>query len=128
MSTISQQLDKYLTHYRVRLKKVLILKGSAILVLVILIVSVVGAMFAIRTGFSSDTVISSRLILITAIAAVVIIFLFRPLNLLKENLPAILESRSSAFKGRIETYMGMGEKGIGRGICKIDVIWQGQSQ
>ena len=110
MSTISQQLDQYLTHYRERIKKVLILKGSAVLALVILIVSVVGAMFAIRAGFSSDTVISSRLILITAITGVVIIFLFRPLNLLKKNLPAILESRSSAFKGRIETYMGMGEK------------------
>ncbi|MGK0296686.1 MAG: hypothetical protein ACI9XC_000276 [Gammaproteobacteria bacterium] len=107
MATISQQLDQFLSHFMGRLKKVCLLRGSAILTAVILVVSVIGASLAIRSGFSSDTVITSRFVLVIAIAGIVLLFFKRPLDSLRQNLAGIIESRASIFNGRIETYAGL---------------------
>jgi hypothetical protein len=109
MANISEQLDKYLSSYRDRLKKVLLLKGSAILTVVILLVSIIGSMLAIRSGFADDTVIGSRLILLVAILCIGFVFFKQPLKKLTVNLAAWIESRSPAFNGRIDTYIGMGD-------------------
>jgi hypothetical protein len=107
MATISQQLDQFLSHLMGRLKKASLLKGSAILTAVILVMSVIGASFAIRSGFSSDTVITSRIALVVAIAGIVLFFFKRPLDNLRQNLSGIIENRSTTFNGRIETYAGL---------------------
>jgi hypothetical protein len=110
MVTISQQLDQFLSHFMGRLKKVCLLKGSAILTAVVLVVSVIGANLAIRSGFSSDTVITSRVVLVIAIAGIVLLFFKRPLDSLRQNLAGIIENRSTIFNGRIETYAGLDEQ------------------
>ena len=43
MANISEQLDQYLSHYRDRIKKLLLLKGSAILAATVLLISILGA-------------------------------------------------------------------------------------
>ncbi len=107
MSLISEKLDHVLVQYRNRLKKVLILRGTAILVFVALLLSVITAFLSIRTGFSSDTVNTGRIVLLIAISAIVFFYFVRPLNLLGKNLSGLIERRSDQFKGRIETYSGL---------------------
>ena len=76
MATISQQLDQYLQAFRERLRKLSILKGSALLLAVLLLVSVATAWWSIRSGFANDVVILSRLLLLAATGFIAYRFIF----------------------------------------------------
>ena len=110
MATISQQLDQYLQAFRERLRKLSILKGSALLLAVLLLVSVATAWWSIRSGFANDVVILSRLLLLAATGFIAYRFIFRPLKQLDQNLARQIEQRTPGFGGRVETWMGINDK------------------
>lgn len=116
----SNKLDQYLASYRQRLERLTLLQGVAAIALVLLIFAVVGAYFAIESGFASSTIITFRIILVLALAAVGLRFLAQPLQRLKSGISSEVETRASAsaaadgkadselgFNGRIETYVQM---------------------
>ena len=83
--------------------------GLAAIALILLAVSLIAAWFSLENGYASSTVISFRLLLIAALAAVVIKGILQPLKKIKNNVSAQVETRSiksdgKGFQGRIETY------------------------
>tara|TARA_R110000824_G_scaffold336_7_gene2100 strand:- start:11449 stop:15171 length:3723 start_codon:yes stop_codon:yes gene_type:complete len=105
----TEKLEAYLAEFRQRLKRLIILQGLAAIALILLAVSLIAAWFSLENGYASSTVISFRLLLIAALAAVVIKGILQPLKKIKNNVSAQVETRSiksdgKGFQGRIETY------------------------
>jgi len=109
MASMSQQLDQYLYAFRERLRKLNLLKGSAVLAGAVLLISVATAWWSIRSGFADDVVILSRLALLVAIGLIVYRYILHPLRKLDGGLARQIEGRTPAFEGRIETYSGMAD-------------------
>jgi hypothetical protein len=112
MMKASEKLELYLTEFRQRLKKLVILQGLAALALVLLAVSLVAAWFSLESGYSSGTVIGFRILLILALAGVALKAFIVPLQKIKDNIGHQIESRSlesdgRGFEGRIDTYTQM---------------------
>ncbi|MEX2366906.1 MAG: hypothetical protein WD601_09880, partial [Pseudohongiellaceae bacterium] len=110
MMSTSRQLEQYIESFSKRLKKLTILQGTAVAAVVVLLVSVIGAWFATRTGFASDTVMTFRVLLVLALAAVIVRFIAMPLRRIKRGISGQVESRTPDFDGRIQTYMEMKEE------------------
>ena len=105
----SDRLDQYLDAFKQRLRKLTLLQGLAATVVVLLVLSVIGAWFSTESGFAGDTVAAFRIILVLAVAAVIITRIIRPLQDLDADISSKVEERSPDFGGRIETYMQMRE-------------------
>ncbi len=105
----SDRLDQYLDAFKQRLRKLTLLQGLAATVVVLLVLSVIGAWFSTESGFAGDTVAAFRIILVLAVAAVIITRIIRPLQDLDADISRKVEERSPDFGGRIETYMQMRE-------------------
>ena len=56
------ELSQYLARYHKRLKSVLVARGTAVVAGLFLVVSLIAAYLAVRTGFASDTIIYLSLI------------------------------------------------------------------
>ena len=109
MATISQQLDQYLQSFRLRLRKLRLLKGAAVLLAALLLVSVVTAWWSIRSGFATDVVVTSRLLLLAVVGLIVYYLIYRPLQQLDQKLARQIEQGTPALGGRVETYAGMND-------------------
>ena len=109
--TASVQLDKYLHSFGKRLKQVCLVRGSAVLAAVFLIVCVVFAWFAIDTGFTGTVVNAGRLALLASIAAIVYLLIIRPIKRLDNDDAMDIERRTPAFAGRVITYREMQDRG-----------------
>ncbi len=107
MAALSQQLDLYLNSFRERLRRVSILRGSALLALALLLISLLGAWLSIRSGFASDVVFLARLVLLISLAGIVYRYIFLPLQQLERGYAQQIERHTPAFAGRVETYAGM---------------------
>ncbi len=110
MITTLQILETYLESFQDRLKKLVVARCSAIMSLVALLISVIGAYLAVRTGFSSAVVNSSRLLLVLFLTSTLLTFFILPLKKLRSQLGERIEARVPDFCGRIETYLGMADK------------------
>lgn len=123
----TEKLELYLTEFRQRLKKLVILQGFAAIAAVILAVSLIAAWFSLENGYASSTVTSFRLLLILALAAVVIKAILEPLKRIHNNASKYIEGRSakidgSGFKGRLETYAQMEQNNPFRELLAEDAL------
>jgi len=65
----TQEFDQYLNQFRLRLKRLALARGAAIISIAALLVTLIAVATAIRNGFPDDIVITSRLILIAVLGA-----------------------------------------------------------
>ena len=100
----SEQLDSYLARFTHRLKLTYIARGSAVLAAVILIISVSAAWLAVDAGFASNVVITGRLVLLVAVAAVIYLLYIQPIKSLDKQRIREIEARTPELNGRVETY------------------------
>ncbi len=103
----TQQFDRYLDQFRLRLKQLILARGIALMSLVGLAITLVAVAVAIRNGFPDDIVISSRLILLLALGGIVYRFVILPRRHVDKNGASQIEQRTGAFGGRVETYVEM---------------------
>lgn len=123
----TEKLESYLAEFRQRLKKLVILQGLAAIATVILAVSLIAAWFSLENGYASSTVMSFRLLLILALAAVVLKGILEPLKKIQNNVGKYIEDRSSktdgfGFQGRIETYAQMEQNNPFRELLAEDAL------
>jgi hypothetical protein len=103
----TEKFDRYLNLFRLRLKQLLLARGSAALAVSALIITVAAVAIAIRSGFPDDQIIMARLILIAALGALFYLLIVRPNRKIDRNASAEIETRTPAFRGRVETYVEM---------------------
>ena len=101
----TEEFDRYLNRFCLRLKKLVVARGAALMSIAALVVTVVAVATAIRNGFPSGMVITSRLLLVAVLGALAYRFIVLPRRRVDENGAAEIESRSAAFGGRVETYV-----------------------
>lgn len=106
----TQELDQYLHQFRLRLKQLVLARGAAMMSVVALLVTLVAVGTAIRNGFPDHIVITSRLVLIALLAALVYRFVILPRRRIDENGAADIEQRTEAFGGRVETYVEINDE------------------
>ena len=100
------ELSQYLARYHKRLKSVLVARGTAVVAGLFLVVSLIAAYLAVRTGFASDTIIYGRLaILLVALGGIFALFVL-PLRALKKQIASKIEESTPEFDGRIQTLVG----------------------
>ena len=104
----SARLDKYLHAFGNGLKHVFLARGVAAGAAVALVVSVIGAYLAVRAGFASEVVITTRVVLIVLLAAVIAWLVILPIRRIQYDAAPEIEARTPAFGGRVETYLGTG--------------------
>ena len=103
----TEKFDRYLNLFRLRLKQLLLARGSAALAVCALFITVVAVAIAIRSGFPDDQTIMARLILIVALGALFYLLIVRPNRNIEKDASSEIEARTPAFRGRVETYVEM---------------------
>jgi len=107
----TEKFDRYLNLFRLRLKQLLLARGAAVLAITALFITIVAVAIAIRSGFPDDQIIMARLILIGTLAALFYWLIVRPNQNLETDASAEIETRTPAFRGRVETYVEMQDAG-----------------
>jgi hypothetical protein len=106
--TAQSQLEAYLSEFRQRLKTLIVARGSAVLGITALALTLVAVYLGTRRAFDPELVIGARTVLVLALAAVVAGLLVLPLRGLRRGRGVRdIERRAPTFDGRIETYDGM---------------------
>jgi len=101
----TQEFERYLNLFRLRLKQLVMARGLAALAAAALVITLVSVSLAIRQGFPADVVITSRLILLGALAAIAWWMLVLPGRRVDEDGSDDIEARTPAFEGRVRTWM-----------------------
>jgi hypothetical protein len=101
----TQEFDQYLNQFRLRLKQLVLARGTAIISIAALVVTFVAVATAIRNGFPDDIVIASRLILIALLGTLAYRFVILPRRQVDVSGASDIEQRTEAFGGRVETYV-----------------------
>ncbi|OGT76213.1 MAG: hypothetical protein A3I78_11405 [Gammaproteobacteria bacterium RIFCSPLOWO2_02_FULL_56_15] len=101
------RLDSYLYAFRRQLKRLYFLRAASVLSVVLLAIAALGGYLAVVSGFSGATVITARILLLLAMAAVGYVLLLLPLRRLHRSGARLVEQRVPAFAGRIRTYSGL---------------------
>ena len=109
--SFTEKFDRYLNLFRLRLKQLLLARGAAVLAITALFITVVAVAIAIRSGFPDDQIVMARLILIGTLAALFYWLIVRPNRHLETDASAEIETRTPAFRGRVETYVEMQDTG-----------------
>lgn len=107
----TQEFDRYVNLFRQRLKQLALARGIAILSVAALVITLVAVAFAIRHGFPDDIVIASRVILLALLGVLAYRFILQPRRQIDGHAAADIEQRTSAFGGRVETYLEMDDDG-----------------
>ncbi|MDX1404821.1 MAG: DUF4175 family protein [Woeseiaceae bacterium] len=106
----SKQFDHYLTEFRLRLKKLVLARGLAVMSLAALVISLLAVALAVRNGFPDSMVIAARLLLLLTLVALA----YRLVILRRRRIDvagaAEIEQRAAAFGGRVETYMELADE------------------
>ena len=97
------QLQGYLEGFEGRLRRLIWLRGGALLIGVALLITLAGAWLAIRTGFAARPLTAARLVLLAALALAATLLLARPLRRLRRERPRIIERLAHEFDGRLQT-------------------------
>jgi hypothetical protein len=106
--TARSQLEAYLKEFRERLKALIVARGSAVVSVTALVLTLLAVYFGTRRAFDPEFIIGARAVLVLGLAAVVAWLLIMPLRALRANRGvADIERRAPAFDGRIETYDGL---------------------
>jgi hypothetical protein len=106
--TARSQLEAYLREFRERLKALIVARGSAVVSLTALVLTLLAVYFGTRRAFDPQFIIGARTVLVLGLAAVVAWLLIMPLRTLRSTRGvADIERRAPAFDGRIETYDGL---------------------
>jgi hypothetical protein len=106
----TQQFERYLDQFRLRLKKLALARGVALMSVAALVITLIAVATAIRNGFPDDIVITSRLILAAILGVIVYRFVILPRRHIDNNGAADIEQRTEAFGGRVETYVEMDDE------------------
>jgi hypothetical protein len=101
----TREFERYLNLFRLRLKQLIMARGFAALSAAALVITLISVSVAIRQGFPDDVVITSRFILIGAIAAIVWWLLILPGRRVEENGSVDIETRTPEFEGRVQTWV-----------------------
>lgn len=101
----TQEFERYLNLFRLRLKQLVMARGFAALLAAALIITLISVSIAIRQGFPGDIVITSRLLLLAALAAISWWLLILPGRRVEEDGSADIESRTPEFEGRVQTWV-----------------------
>lgn len=100
----TREFERYLNLFRLRLKQLVMARGYAALLAAAFIITLVSVSLAIRQGFPDDIVITSRLILLGALAAIGWWLLFIPGRRVEQDGSADIEARTPEFEGRVQTW------------------------
>ena len=103
----TEKFDRYLNLFRLRLQQLLLARAAAVLAISALVVTVIAVTIAIRSGFPNGQIIMARLILLGTLAALFYWLIIRPNRNLETDAAAEIETRTPAFRGRVETYVEM---------------------
>jgi hypothetical protein len=103
--TARSQLEAYLREFRERLKRLIVARGSAVIGVTALILTLLAVYFGTRRAFDPEFVIGARAVLVLGLAAAAAWLLVVPLRVLRTTRGVHdIERRAPAFDGRIETY------------------------
>lgn len=103
----TEKFDRYLNLFRLRLQQLLLARAAAVLAICALVITVIAVTIAIRSGFPNGQIIMARLILLGTLAALFYWLIIRPNRNLETDAAAEIETRTPAFRGRVETYVEM---------------------
>ncbi len=123
----TEKLELYLTEFRQRLKKLIILQGVAALALALLVISFIAAWLSLESGYSNSTIIAFRLLLVFSLLGVALKTILEPLQKIKNDISSQVETRSlktdgEGFQGRIETYSQMDKNNPFRDLLAEDAL------
>lgn len=105
--TSTERIDRYLSAFRVRLKKLTVSRGVAAMSAAAIVITLLAVTAAIRSGFPADLMIAARLFLLAVLAGLFVFLVFRPNRRHEEDCSGNVENRTPQFAGRIETYVGL---------------------
>ena len=103
------ELSNYLEEFSARLKRLVKIRGAAVIAILLLLVSVTGGLVAIRAGFADNVVTTARLALLLLGGTAAWLMIWQPLSRLDGRVGSLVESRTPEFGGRVETWLGMQE-------------------
>ena len=106
MSSTSD-FERYLNLFRLRLKQLVMARGLAVLAGAALLITVIAVSLAIRRGFPAEIVVTARVLLFAAIAAIVYRLIVLPGRNLETDGAAEIEARTPGFDGRVKTWIEM---------------------
>lgn len=99
------QLETYLSEFRRRLQTLIVARGTAILSVVALVVTLVAVYLGTRRAFDPSFMIGARIVLLLAVIGIGAGLVLYPLRVLRRNRGVQdIEKRAPDFDGRIETY------------------------
>lgn len=105
------RLDRHLEAFRLRLRRLHLMRALAAVAAAVLLLTVVGVYFAVQRGFAPAIVQGTRVALLLSVTMLLLWLLVRPWRRLARALPADIEQRTPEFGGRIETYAGLAGSG-----------------
>jgi len=106
--TAQSQLEAYLGEFRKRLRALIVARGTALLALTALAITLVAVYVGIRRAFDPQIVYTSRVLLLLALGAIVVTLIVLPLRGLNRTRGIReIERRAPDFDGRLETYDGI---------------------
>jgi hypothetical protein len=97
------QLRRYLESFEGRLRRLIWLRGGAVIIAVALLITLAGAWVAIRTGFAPRALAAARLVLLAALVLAGALWVARPLRHLRRERSRIIERLAREFDGRLQT-------------------------
>ncbi len=100
----TNEFEQYLTQFRQRLKRLVLARGGAILLVAALVITLAAVAIAIRQGFPNDIVIASRLLLLAVVAAIAWWLVILPRRKVSADGAPEIEERTPAFDGRVTTW------------------------
>ncbi len=101
----THEFERYLRLFRLRLKQLIMARGLAMLFSSALAITLISISVAIRQGFPDDVVITSRLILVGALAAIIWWRLILPGRHVEQDGSDDIEARAPGFGGRVQTWV-----------------------
>jgi Mg2+ and Co2+ transporter CorA len=101
------EFERYLSHFRLRLKKLVIARGASILAAAALLITIVAVSLAIRRGFPGELVIAARFFLFAALGAIAWWLIVLPSRRMESDGSEEIEARTPDFAGRIMTWVGI---------------------
>lgn len=103
----TNEFEQYLSGFRLRLRQLVRARGSALLLIAALLITLVIVAIAIRQGFPDDVIIAGRLLLLGVLGAIGWWYLVLPSRKAESDGVLDLEQRAPDFDGRIQTWKEM---------------------
>jgi hypothetical protein len=122
--TSRERLERYLAALRRRLRSHILLQAAATAVAMALIVTCVGVWLFQREDFAPSIAIGTRVVLMTLVALVAVLWLWRPLRRLSRDEGAhVFEERLPEQRGRIRTYVdGKRRAAVGQASPLLELL------